>query len=156
PSAWVSVLAVSLLTAAVVNGMAAHPVESVPAKVAPAAPTAWVVSGQWMTTDDEAVGDALGKGPGKGPEDPRAPEPPLDSELDPISLRQRLWRDLDPADPAFKALAKNNEKGTEWNLEAAEGKKVKGGHLTQIETRTFDGLGEMRRAAVRVEIDARN
>jgi hypothetical protein len=166
PSAWVRVLAVALLMTAVVsllataavNGMAAaRPPEGVPAKaVAPPPPTAWVVSGQWMTTDEEALDDALGKAREKVQEHLRTQKPPMDFELDATYLRQRLWRDLDPADPAFKALAKNNEKGTEWNLEAAEGKKVKGGHLTQIETRTFDGLGEMRRAAVRVEIDARN
>jgi hypothetical protein len=143
PTAWVSVLAVSLLTAAVVNGMGAPraPV-AVPAKQPPAPLPSWVVAGQWMTTDEEAVDDALGQARDKVQEYLRAQKPRMEFPLDPAYLRLRLWRDLEPADATFKALG--------W--EKVEGKKVKDGHLAQIETKSFAGLGDMHRAAVRVEI----
>jgi hypothetical protein len=159
PSAWVSVLAVSLLTAAVVNGMAARPAEGVPAKkAAPEAPPSWVVVGQWMTTDEEAVDDALSRARDKMQQDYlRAQKPPMQFDLDPTYVRQRLWRDLKPDDAAFKVLAKHPDDAKNHDWEEAEGKTIKGGKLVQIETRTFEApLGEMHRAAVRVEIDARN
>jgi hypothetical protein len=154
PSAWVSVLAVSLLTAAVVNGMGApRPPEAVPAakpgEPAPSAPS-WVVAGDWRTSDEEAVDDALGHARDKVQEYLRNQDPPLSFPLDPTYLRQQMWRNLDPADPRFKAL----------NWEHVEAKKMKGGRQgeveAQVEAKSFGGLGEMYRAAVLVGVAERN
>jgi hypothetical protein len=143
PTAWVSVLAVSLLTAAVVNGMGApRPPEGATAKAPPPSLPSWVVVGQWMTTDEEAVDDALSQARDKVQDYLRTQKPPMEFALDPTYLRQRIWHDLKPDDAAFKALG--------W--EKFEGKTVKGGRLAQIETKSFEGLGDMHRAAVRVEI----
>ncbi len=151
PSAWVSVLAASLLTAAFVHGMGApQPPAAVPAKVAPPAPKSWVVTGQWMTTDDDAVDDALSHARDKVQEFLRAQQPPLTFPLDPTFLRQRLWRPLEVDDAGFKALV---AKGDGW--QKTEGVTPRGGRLAQVETKAFEGLGEMHRAAVRVEVDPR-
>jgi hypothetical protein len=95
-----------------------------------------------MTTDDEAVDDALNQARDKVQEQLQSQTPPMNFTLDPTYLRQRIWSDLKPDDATFKTLG--------W--EKFEGKTVKGGRLAQIQTKTFEGLGEMHKAAVRVEI----
>jgi hypothetical protein len=145
PTAWVSLLAVSLMTAAAVNGLSSAQARPAPARGQPADLPSWVVTGQWMTTDEEAVDDALNQARDKVQEYLRSQKPPMTFPLDPTYLRQNLWHDLKADDAAFKALG--------WEKIASL--QVNGGKLAQTETKSFEGLGDMHRAAVLVEVNAR-
>jgi hypothetical protein len=157
PTAWVSFLALFLLTAAVSNSVSTAHARPAPAAQSPERPPSWVVQGDWMTTDDEAVQDALDKARAKLTEYLRAQTPPMTWSVDRTWVQQKLWRDLKADDPAFKALDWDNLKEKEVLESRAEEKNISG-HTVQLQTGQFKGLGEMRRAALRVEISqfARN
>jgi len=140
PTAWVSVLAVALLAAAVVHGMGA-PTRPAPDRPAPVIKPSWVVIGQWMTTDEEAVDDALDRARDKVNEYLRAQSPPMEWPIDPAYLRQKMWRDIKPEDEAFKAL--------HWEKAV---KKTINNKQVQLETKSFEGLGDMYRAAIHVSV----
>jgi hypothetical protein len=149
PSAWVSLLAVFLLTGAVCNNLTkAQARSAIPPKPKPEALPSWVVAGDWMTTSQEAVDDAMEKARAKLTEYLRAQDPPMEWDPDRAYIQQKLWQNLDSSDEALKAF--NDEQ-----LQANDVKSVAvNGHAVQVVTRSFDGLGEMRRAAVRVTVNA--
>jgi hypothetical protein len=138
PTAWVSLLALSLLTIGVVRGLpTAHAGPAAPQTALPS----WVVPGQWMTSEEEAVDDALERARDKVTEYLRGQNPPKEWPIDPAYLRQKMWRDLKPDEEAVKALR--------W--EKTE-KKTINNHLVQIESKSFEGLGDMYRAAIYVSV----
>jgi hypothetical protein len=137
PTAWVSFVGVFLLAAAVCSGRQA-PVR--PAAAAEHLSPSWVVAGEWMTTDEEAVQDALEKARGKVNEYLRAQNPPMEWPIDPTYLRQKLWADLPANDVNFLAL--------KWN----DPREKKLAHVAQVQADEFKGLGRMYQAAVQVTI----
>jgi len=142
PAAWVSFLAVFLLTAAVGNCVATA--QARPARSAtPAEPLpSWVVQGDWMTTDDEALQDALDKAQVKLTEYLRSRTPPMEWPPDRTYIQQRLLNDL-PANDADLGWKDAHEMIVSGHKVAVESKK--------IEDRDFN-LGIMRRAAVRITV----
>jgi len=135
PTAWVSFLAVFLLTAAVCNCVATAqarptpPAESLPS---------WIVKGDWMDTDDLALQDALDKAQVKLTEYLRARTPPMEWTPDRTYSQQKLWSDL---------AADDTDLGWKDAREATlNGRKV------ALETKQFKELGDMRRVAVRIVV----
>ncbi len=134
-AAWVSFLAIFLLTAAIGNCVAsAQARTTAPAEALPS----WVVTGDWMTTEDDALNDALAKGQKKLTEYLRSRTPPMEWTPDPAYIQQRLWNDL---------AANDTDVG--WK-DARE--LTLSGHKVPVEIRRFEGLGDMRRAAIRITV----
>jgi hypothetical protein len=142
PTASASFLAVFLMTAAAVNSVSTA--QARPARPPKAAPPAqlpsWVVVGDWQTTDDDAVKDALDKAKAKVTEYLRSQTPPMEWSPDPGWIQQKLVRDL-----------KDEQKLTEVEFENHHDVQV-AGHTVPVETQEFEKLGEMRRAALLVEV----
>ncbi|HKI34964.1 MAG TPA: hypothetical protein VKA46_24120 [Gemmataceae bacterium] len=161
PTAWMSFLAVFFLAAAGCNSRG--PTQARPAPVAHDPLASWVVTGDWMTTEEEAVQDALDKAQGKVNEYLRAQQPPMTWPSDRKYIQQNLLRPLRADDSGFKALLKKADdpglkalaKGADWQGENVRENLVSG-QAVQVETRPFDDLGIMRRAALRLEISAAN
>ncbi len=141
PTAWVSFLAVFLLTAAATNGVAtAHAKPAAAPKASANHLPSWVVKGDWMPTDDEAVKDALDKARAKVTEYLRSQSPPMEWSPDPTWILVRLVRDLKD-EQRIKELEFENPREVQF-----------AGHTAQVEKEEFKGLGEMRRAAVLIEV----
>jgi hypothetical protein len=142
PTASASFLAVFLMTAAAVNSVSTA--QARPARPPQAAPPAqlpsWVVVGDWQTTDDDAVKDALDKAKAKVTEYLRSQTPPMEWSPDPVWIQQKLVRDLRDGDELTKLEFEKNH-----DVQVA-------GHAVPVETQEFDKLGEMRRAALLVEV----
>ncbi len=141
PTAWVSFVAVFLLTAAVYNGYSTA--QAKPGRGAGSTTVvkpSWVVVGGWMSTPEEAVQDALDKARLKVDDYLRAQDPPMEWSVDRTYLRNNLWIDLPATESEFKAQ--------KW--EQPEEKNF--GHKAQVESGEFDGLGRMYRAAVAVRV----
>ena len=135
PTAWMSFLGVLLLTAAIGNCVATA--QARPTKPAETLPS-WIVTGDWMSTEDDAAQDALDKAQAKVTEYLRSRTPPLEWTPDRTYMQQKLLNDL----------AKNDaELG--WK-DAAE--STLAGHKVAVESKRFEGLGDMRRAAVRITV----
>jgi hypothetical protein len=145
PAAWVNCLAVFLLTAAVANCVSTAQAGRVAgAKPPPPPPPSWVVQGEWMASDDEAVKDALQKAQAKVAEYLRSQTPPKEWSPDPTWIQQNLVRDLTANEPAFKELEFLNQ----HEVPVA-------GHKAQVETSGFEVVGKkVYRAALRVEMSA--
>lgn len=145
PTAWVSFLALFLLSAGVCQSVSTAQARPSPtAQPAPERAPSWVVTGDWMTTDEEAVQDALDKAQAKVTEYLRAQTPPMEWSPDRAWIQQKLWRDLKADNSEFKALG--------WKENDTREVTPAGGHAVQVKTEEFKGLGEMRRAALRVEV----
>jgi hypothetical protein len=151
PTAWVTFLALFLVTAgACEQARAGH--GRVPPKPVPGQLPSWTVESGWRTTREEAVQDALERAQDKLVEYLRAKNPPVAWAPPREFVRDRLWGDLDATDQTFRGL--------EWK-DAAEVRVSLGGHerehRAQEEVRVFDQLGdnpEMHRVAIRVALTA--
>jgi hypothetical protein len=150
PTAWVSFLALFLLTAAVCKGL---PVQARPAAPKAGPPQSWVVKGGWMTTNEEAAQDALEKAQAKVTEHLRGLNPPMEFPLDATYFRQKVWRDLKADDQAVPDLKWKEPRDVAVALGGENDRDPNAPrHTVVVEVEQFPGLGEMRRAAVRVEI----
>jgi hypothetical protein len=141
PSAWVAFLALFLMIAAVFGRHATAEAPRAPAVAAkpPAHAPSWVVKGEWMTTDEEAIQDAVGKAQAKVTEYLRAQAPPIQWSPDADYIKQHMLTDVKADD---KELAG-------WE----DVRPVRANRGTAlVESKHFEGLGDLRRAALRVEI----
>jgi len=154
PTAWVSFLAVFLLTAAVASGIStaqamAARLPPKPTKAEPPSPPpSWVVKGDWSETDDEAVKSALESARAEVTKYLRSQKPPMEWLPDPTWIQQQLLRDFRPDDAELEKLG----------FKSAREVTI-GGRAVQVETRHFDEkLGDLRQAALRIEVSqfARN
>jgi hypothetical protein len=103
----------------------------------------WDIKGDPMTTDDEAVQDALDKAQAKLNDYLRAQKPPMSWQIDRGYLQQKLLSPLKADEKTLKDLGWKKEQVREVPLN---------GQSVLIETEDFPGLGAMRRAALRVEV----
>jgi hypothetical protein len=155
PTAWVSFLALFLLTAAVYKGLPAQARPAAPAAVGPA--PSWVVQGGWRDTPEEATEDALDKARAKVTDEYlRKQNPPMEWPLDAGYLRQKLWHnDLKADEATLKALGWDEDAK---DLKAQVKEQTINGHTVLVEAVPFEklgipgGAGKMHRAAVRVEV----
>ena len=104
PTTSVSLLALLLLTVAVSRDLAAAPARSAPATEKRDEMPSWVVGGDWMPSEEEAVQDALTKSRTKLVEYLRSQNPPMSWVPDGAYVRQRLWTNLNAGETRFKAL----------------------------------------------------
>jgi hypothetical protein len=153
PTAWVNSLAVFLALAAVANDVSKARAKEARIGIGRHQRAAterlpeWYVKGDWMSTDEDAIKAALDKAQVEVGKYFRAQNPPIESSPDANLIRQKLWKSTSMADhKALEALdaGDNKDNVTEASLD---------GHKAVVETKHFDGLGDMRRAVVRVEVD---
>jgi hypothetical protein len=103
PTTAASLLAAFLLTAAISRDLFAAPAR--PTIPAPREESrVWVVAGDWMPSEEEAVQDALKKAQATLTEYLRAQSPPMLWVPDPTYIRQRLWTNLNADESRFKML----------------------------------------------------
>jgi hypothetical protein len=140
PTAWVSFLAVFLLTAAVCKGFS--PAQAPPAKASAARHLpSWVVEGYSTASAEEAVQDALDKAPAKVNEYLRSQTPPMEWSIDRGYLQQKLWVNLDGNDPTFKALGwKDSQQATV------------SGHVVQVDRQALKGNEPAHHVAICVKV----
>jgi hypothetical protein len=150
PTAWVSSLAVFLLTAAVTNGVAlAHAKPAAAPKPAAGPAPSWVVVGDLKGSPEEATQDALDKGRAKVTEYLRSQTPPMEWSPDPTWIQQKLLRDLKAEDPALRW---DNPEGLKDFDPALEERNING-RLVQLQTARFpDPVRKMWRAAIKLEV----
>jgi hypothetical protein len=153
PTAWVNSLAVFLALAAVANDVSKAHAKQVQVRIGRHSPAGaerlpeWYVKGDWMSTDEDAIKAALDKAQVEVTKYLRSQNPPLESSPDANLIRQKLWKSTSIADrKALDALdaGDNKDNVTEASLD---------GRKSVVETKHFEGLGDMRRAVVRVEVD---
>jgi hypothetical protein len=103
PSTSVSLLALLLMLAAVTRDIAAAPARpaTAPEKYED---QPWVVAGEWMPSEEQAVQDALIKSRVDLNDYQYHQNPPRTWVPDVDYIRQRLWTDLSANDPKFKTL----------------------------------------------------
>jgi hypothetical protein len=147
PTAWVNLLAVFLALGAVANdvsraqAMAARHVR--PAKGEPQRLPQWYVKGDWMESDEEAVRSALDNAREEVTRYLRSQRPPMEWAPDLTWIQQKLLRDFGNPDEKTLTALGMGDNTHEANV---------AGHTVLVETRKLEGLPEMRRAAVRVEV----
>src|SRR5947209_4830901 len=108
PTTTVSLLAALLLTAAAIRDLSAAPARPAPATEKRDETPYWVVAGDWMPSEEEAVQDALKKSQTPLVEYLRSQKPPMVWMPDPTYIRQRLWTNLNANEPKFKTLGWKN------------------------------------------------
>jgi hypothetical protein len=96
-----------------------------------------------MTTRDEAMQDALERAQAKVLEHLRARTPPVGWTPPRDFVRDKLLSNLDASDETFQTFGWNKDSTAEFEV---------GRHQALEEERTFEGLGEMYRVALRVTL----
>jgi len=104
PTTTVTLLAAFLLTAAAIRDLSAAPAHPAPATEKREDTPYWVVAGDWMPSEEEAVQDALKKSQTPLVEYLRSQKPPMVWMPDASYIRQRLWANLNANEPKFKTL----------------------------------------------------